>query len=77
MQSFNRVDHSTAAALHRMQSAEMEPLLTFINKMLTETKTALITAEPEHFRRLQGRAGFIKEFLDAVEQSAATLEKLQ
>jgi len=76
MHGFNTVDKPTAAALHRMNSPEMEPLLKFFKNMAEEHKTSLVRAETGSFPRLQGRASVLIEFLDAVDNAASTLEKL-
>ena len=76
MNGFNTVDKATAAALHRMKSPEMEPLLKFFNNMAEEHKDALVKADTDRVVRLQGRASVLIEFLDAVDNAGSTLEKL-
>lgn len=77
MKSFNQADKATVQALHRLTAPEMRPLLVFLNSQFEESKTALIRAEDDKFARLQGRAGFLQEFLEAVNSAASTLEKLK
>jgi len=74
---FSQADEKVLASLLRMKAAEMEPLLTFFKKSLEQTKTALIRAEGDTVARLQGRAGVLQEFLEAVETSASVLEKVR
>jgi len=74
--SFSNIDKQVAEALLRMQSAEMKPLLTFLKNLDADTKTSLVRAGADTFARLQGRAGFLDEFLTAVETSADVVEKL-
>jgi hypothetical protein len=77
MKSFNNADRVVVAALHRMNAPEMQPLLKFFDNLLSETKDALIAAQPDVVPKLQGRAGVLKEFLDAVDKAASTLERMQ
>jgi hypothetical protein len=70
-------DKPTVAALMRMKAQEMKPLLTFFETMKKETHSALLKGEGAEMHRLQGRALMINEFLDAVENSAAVMEKLR
>jgi hypothetical protein len=54
----------------------MYGLYMFLQEQLTDAQAGLITADTDaRFRRLQGRAGYIKELLDAVEQAASVVEK--
>lgn len=76
MDSFNVAPVQVVESLHRMNSPEMAPLLMFFKNLDEQTKVALIRADSDKFARLQGRAAFIEEFLVAVQNSAATLEKL-
>tara|TARA_R110000868_G_scaffold218849_2_gene469669 strand:+ start:786 stop:1019 length:234 start_codon:yes stop_codon:yes gene_type:complete len=75
--SFSNIDKQVAEALMRMNSAEMKPLLTFFKNLDEETKRGLVHAGADTFARLQGRAGLLEEFLNAVESSAAVAEKLR
>lgn len=77
MKGFNEVDKPTAAALHRMNSPEMAPLLAFFKNLAIETDVALRRATGDTYARLQGQAQHLENFLKAVEQSAATLEKMK
>lgn len=77
MDSFNRVDERTAAALHRMQSPDMKPLLDLLTRMYAETHPMLIHKTGDELARLQGKAGFLEEFLGAIAGAASTMEKLQ
>lgn len=54
----------------------MEPVLTLFKNLEKETLLALVRAESDSFARLQGRAGVIQEFLEAVEKSTVALEKM-
>jgi hypothetical protein len=75
MLGFNRADAQTVAAIQRLKAPEMRALLVFIQNQMQETLSAMIAADENTFRRLQGRAGYIKELLDAVEKSASVMEK--
>lgn len=77
MDSFNVAPAQAVESLHRMNSPEMAPLLTFFKNLEEQTKVALIRADSDKVARLQGRAAFIEEFLAAVEKAATTLEKLK
>ena len=77
VKGFNSIDRLVAESLHRMKSPEMVPLHRFITELMQETQIAWITAEGDKLTRLQGRAGVLKEFLDAIDTSAQTLEKLR
>lgn len=77
MEGFNRADKTVVAALLRMRSPEMQPLLAFFENSLKSTDHALRHARGDDVARLQGRAGLMEEFLDAVAQAPQTLEKLR
>lgn len=77
MKGFNAVDKPTAAALHRMNSPEMQPLLKFLKNLADETDVALRRATGDTYARLQGQAQHLEQFLTAVEKSAETLEKMK
>jgi hypothetical protein len=77
MKSFNQADKQVIASLFRMQSPEMKPLLVFLSEMLKEADTALRRAKGDQVPQLQGQACLLQDFLTAVEQSAASLEKLK
>lgn len=77
MKGFNTADKATVAALHRLNAPEMQPLLMFLKSQFDDSKTALIRAEGDVLTRMQGRAGFLQEFLEAVDNAASVLEKLR
>jgi hypothetical protein len=77
MKTFSQADKTTLAALHRVTAPEMQPLKLFFENLLADTKDALVTATPDIVPRLQGRAGVLREFLDAVNSAASTLEKMR
>jgi hypothetical protein len=77
VKGFNAIDKQVAAALHRMNHPDMQPLLQFFKSIEKETLIALVRAEGVTNSRLQGRASLLQEFLEAVENSASTMEKLK
>jgi hypothetical protein len=77
MEGFNAADKQVVAALLRMRSPEMQPLLAFFENLLVSTDGALRRATGDTFARLQGRALLIEEFLSAVDESPQTLEKMR
>ena len=77
MKGFNTADKATVAAIHRLNAPEMQPLLAFLKSQYEESKTSLIRAEGDMLTRMQGRAGYLQELLDAVSNAASTLEKLR
>ena len=77
MKTLAQADKATVAAIHRLNAPEMKPLLTFLNNQFEESKTALIRADGDTLARLQGRAGYLQELLEAVNSAASILEKLR
>ncbi len=77
MLSFSNAERQVYAALERLKAPEMAPLLQFLNNLAEESKTSLIRAEGVTLHRLQGKAGFIEELLDAVQSATSVLEKLR
>tara|TARA_R110000868_G_scaffold57972_4_gene178843 strand:- start:3840 stop:4082 length:243 start_codon:yes stop_codon:yes gene_type:complete len=77
MKGFNLVDKPTAAALHRMKSPDMQPLLAFFKNLADDTDCALRRAGDDKFAQLQGRAQLLQEFMEAVDSAASTMEKLE
>lgn len=77
MLNFQQADVTVQAALHRLKAPEMAPLLSFLNKQFEDTKSSLVFAEANVLTRMQGRAGYLKELLDAIEASASAVEKLR
>lgn len=77
MKSFNQIDRRVAQSLVHMHSPEMRPLLDFLVELLDDTKNAMIQADSDKVARLQGKAGVLKEFVEAAYSSATTLEKLR
>ena len=75
--NFNTADKSVWYALQRLAAPEMKPLLLFLNKQAEQTKDQLLTAEGVLLHRLQGRAGYISDLLEAVETSSSVLEKMR
>jgi hypothetical protein len=54
----------------------MHPLLTFLKNQAEHSKTSLIRADGPDLGRLQGRAGYLEDLLEAVEKATSVLEKL-
>lgn len=77
MKTLAQADKATVAAIHRLNAPEMKPLLMFFNNQFEESKTALIRADGDTFARLQGRAGYLQELLEAIETSSSVLAKLK
>lgn len=74
----HKPDGQQMQALARCKQPENAHLLALFEKVLAETKTALVSADqPVQIHRLQGRAAVIEDFLSAVktaaEQQAAPL----
>ena len=70
-------DRKSIAALVRCRSQDNEDLLRLFRQILEETKTALVTADGDYFRRLQGRAAALQDFLEAVDQSPQIYERMK
>ena len=77
MKGMASLDIRTVAAIQRLQSPELEPVLSLLKNLAIETDTALRRAKPDTFGQLQGRAMFLEEFLTVVANAATTLEKLR
>jgi hypothetical protein len=75
--NFNQADKQVWAAVQRLNAPEMKPLLMFLNNLAEHTKDLLISAEGVQLHRLQGRAGQLKDLLDAAEQATSVLEKMR
>jgi hypothetical protein len=74
--NFNQADKQVWAAIQRLNAPEMHPLLTFLKNQAEHSKTSLIRADGPDLGRLQGRAGYLEDLLEAVEQATSVLEKL-
>lgn len=72
-----RSDRKAVAALVKCRHPENEGLLSLFKQLLDETKTALISADGDYFRRLQGRAAVLHDFLEAVDKSPQILERMK
>lgn len=72
-----RSDRKAVAALMKCRHAENEGLLSLFKQLLEDTKTSLVEADGDHFRRLQGRAKVLQDFLEAVEKSPQIYERLK
>lgn len=76
MSLFTTQDKQQVYALARCGAPDMQPLLKLFNSELEEAKRALILAtDTEHFRRLQGRAQALSDFLEAVQDAPSVLER--
>jgi hypothetical protein len=75
--NFNQADKRVWAALQKLKAPEMLPLVEFIKNQAEHCKTSLIRAEGNDIFRLQGRAGYLEDFLEAVEQATSVLEKMR
>ena len=77
MSVFSTSDRQQLQALARCKT-DMPPLLKLFEKALEEVKTALVrTDDTEYFRRLQGKALVIEDFLKAVEDAPLVLERFK
>lgn len=70
-------DRKAVAALARCRNSENGDLAQLFRQLLDETKTALISAEGDNFRRLQGRAKVLADFLEAVDEAPQLLERMK
>lgn len=77
MKEFRNADKLVLQAMARLHSPEMAPLLKFFNELLEDSKDALVHAESDQFARLQGRAGVLKEFVEAVQKAPSAIERLR
>ena len=73
----SKSDLKSVMALVRCRQPDNEGLLAIFKQLLDETKSALIEADGEHFRRLQGRAKVLQDFLEAVNDSPSALERMR
>lgn len=77
MSVFTTSDRQQLQALARCKT-EMQPLLKLFEKSLDEVKTALVrTDDTEYFRRLQGKASVLEDFLKAVDDAPLVLERFK
>jgi len=72
-----RSDRKAVSALVRCRHPENEGLLSLFKQLLDDTKTSLVEADGDHFRRLQGRAKVLQDFLEAVEKSPSIIERMK
>lgn len=70
-------DRQAVATLARCKLPENEGLLKLFRQLLDDTKASLIDADGDHFRRLQGRAKVLNDFLEAVDKAPSTLERMR
>lgn len=70
-------DRKAVAALMRCRHTENEGLLSLFRQLLDDTKTSLVDADGDHFRRLQGRAKVLQDFLAAVEMAPQVFERMK
>lgn len=75
--NFNQADPQVWQALNRLKAPEMQALLKFFHNQAEHAKTSLIHAEGVQLHRLQGRAGYLEDLLEAVEQAVSVLEKVR
>lgn len=75
--NFNQADVQVWQALNRLKAPEMQALLKFFHNQAEHTKASLIHAEGVQLHRLQGRAGYLEDLLEAVEQAVSVLEKVR
>lgn len=72
-----KVDLHTVAAFNRLKLPEMEPVLTYMRALRTDTLEGLAQAgDDDQLRRLQGRARVLQELLDLVLSSDELAAKL-
>jgi len=78
MKMFNTSDRQQLSALARCKAPDMQPLLKLFENSLEDLKTSLTRVdETDYFRRLQGKAQVIEDFLKAVEDASLNLERLR
>lgn len=70
-------DRRTVATLIKCRHPDNEGLLTLFKQILEDTKSSLIEADGDHFRRLQGRAKVLSDFLEAVDKAPSVLERMR
>ena len=73
----SKSDRKAVAALVRCRTPENEGLLALFRQLLDDTKSSLIDADGDHFRRLQGRAKVLQDFLEAVDDAPSVLERMR
>lgn len=74
----NKPSRQELTALLRLRSPEGAALVELLRVRLDSHKSALISADsPEQFRRLQGAARVLQDFLEAIDQSPEILERLK
>lgn len=77
MNILNSADRQEQQALARCGTPEMRALLTLFEKLSAETQESLIAAEEvSRIHRLQGRAEFLRDFLEAVKDAPSVMERL-
>lgn len=77
MSVFNTQDKQQLYALARCNAPDMQPLLQLFNNELEEAKRALIFAsDTDHFRRMQGKAQVLFDFLEAVKNAPSVMERV-
>lgn len=70
-------DRKAVSALARCRNPENEGLVSLFKQILDDTKDSLIAADGDQFRRLQGRAKALQDFIEAVEQAPQILERMK
>lgn len=70
-------DRKAVAALAKCRTSENGDLAQLFRQLLDETKTALMTADGDNFRRLQGKAKVLADFVEAVEEAPRILERMK
>lgn len=73
----SKSDRRMVAALVKCRQQENEGLLALFKQLLEDTKSSLVEADGDHFRRLQGRAKVLQDFLEAVDESPSILERMR
>jgi hypothetical protein len=73
-----RIDEKVARAMTLLKNPEFAALLTYWKVQYNDTVEEMVTAPDEkRLRQLQGRAGFIKELCQTVENSNQLCDKLK
>lgn len=75
MSSFSRLSRQELEGLIKLNHPELLVLRKLFDNQLAETLKSLITAEGVHLHRLQGRAGYLADLLESVEQAASALDR--
>lgn len=76
MLNFNQADVRVLGALKKMRAPEMQPLFEFFKKQLEDSKNALVLSDDDRFRSLQGRAKYLQDLVDAVDNAADIPERV-